>query len=322
MVDSDIETMIYQNMETEKDSDKKTVVYDGLCLSGGGSKGVGLLGALHMLENKGFFCKCKKYGGTSIGAIILLMMACGMDAWTVFGHIYWIENIVDLDSIKIENFTKDFGCLNMYESFGYKIRDAILKSTSWDHVPTLQELFDSSGWDLYISVLKLIPFPEEIPADSNEERFELAYINHRKYPDLDAVKACCMTASIPGIFTRVKYENRYYLDGGPVDNLPFSPLVDSGCKNVLTLRLLDNTKKASKDDFATYFYNIFLMSMREVTSTKLRIYGDKLHYVLLEMNGIGSVDFTMSREKKMDAFCQGRDIMKKLLDENTIKINE
>ena len=60
---------LFQNMDDFESE------YDSICLSGGGSKGIILLGSLYYFYDKKIinFEKIKYYSGTSIGSLICLL---------------------------------------------------------------------------------------------------------------------------------------------------------------------------------------------------------------------------------------------------------
>ena len=83
--------------------------FNSLVLSGGGSKGFAMLGALQYLYDKGYMENIKNFIGTSIGGIISYLLIIGMTP---------VEIIVYLSTHKITDRLKHFNLVAMIDRKG------------------------------------------------------------------------------------------------------------------------------------------------------------------------------------------------------------
>ena len=55
----------------------------------------------------------------------------------------------------------------------------------------------------------------------------LEILHHTTHPDLTLVKALSMSCAIPLLFKPISYENKYYIDGGTVNNYPLNVMIEN-----------------------------------------------------------------------------------------------
>jgi len=176
-----------------------------LVLSGGGIKGIALIGALNALQQLDMLQHIHTYAGTSIGALILFLINIGYTP----DELYEFIKIFDLSKLKSFNmptFLKTYGLDN-----GDKIEKTLLRFMSVKKIPhdiTLQQLYEKTQKTLLITVVNV-----------NERRTE--YFSHNTHPNISVLLAVRMSISIPFIFTPVKFNECFYVDGGCIDNFPY-----------------------------------------------------------------------------------------------------
>jgi len=188
--------------------------YEYLVLSGGGIKGFGLVGAIEILEQLGITPKLKGIAGTSVGSIVAALLAIGYTSKEI------IQIIIDMDVASIfddkpgyicdaVNFVKDWGVCpgNRIMSI---MSDLVHKKTA-DPNYTLSDLKRDKGITLVI-----------VATDVNSEKsvYFHPFNSIKAYSDISIVTAVRISCGIPLCFEPFEYNNRYFVDGGVLDNFP------------------------------------------------------------------------------------------------------
>lgn len=155
----------------------------GIALSGGGAKGIAHIGVLKALEEHGIFPDI--IAGTSAGAIVGALYASGKTATEI---LRFVEKSNVFKIFKFGVPTKGLTDL----SYLSKILSEVI----------VEDSFEALHKKLYIPI-------------SNLSTGKLDVINSGSL--FDVVTASC---SIPFIFTPVKINDYYYVDGGLMNNLP------------------------------------------------------------------------------------------------------
>lgn len=160
----------------------------GLCLSGGGAKGIAHIGVLKALRETGIFPDV--VAGTSAGSVVGALYAAGKTP----------EEMID--------FVRD-GSL-------FKIYKVIMPSDGLTKLTYLKEKlqavipidsFEGLTRPLYVAVTNLITGNVEIKSSG---------------PLFDIVMA---SSSIPLVFSPVEIDGQLYVDGGMLANFPVQPLI-------------------------------------------------------------------------------------------------
>lgn len=214
----------------------------GLCLSGGGIKGVAHVGALKALEEAGI--KFDFLSGTSSGSIVATLYAIGYtpeEIYEIFKNYAKQINYIDLRNvIKIFiNFFKTGNIkidgLNSGEKI-YKLINKFAKQKGIYNInqikmPLIIPAVNIYNEDLYIFYSKT----EKIKnAPSN-----IKYINNINIGT--AVQASC---SYPGIFSPcIKYKDTLLIDGGIIENVPWQETKRIGADKVLSIVFSNKTPK-------------------------------------------------------------------------------
>ncbi len=162
----------------------------GLALSGGGSRCIAQLGAIHYLEEKGV--EISSISGSSGGAIVAGLYARGMRAEEIY---------TTLKEINFKSHLK------------YNIRNGSLH-----HLESAIIYFQRMFGKIDIKDLK-------IPYFCTVVNYENGEVEYKTEGDL----VTCMLASsaLVPFFAPVHYQNKVYVDGGFCDNLPSHPLKGS-----------------------------------------------------------------------------------------------
>jgi NTE family protein len=181
----------------------------GLALGGGAARGLAHIGVLEVLGKEGI--PIDMIAGTSAGAAIGALYAQGKDAGVI----------------------KDLA-LNLSWRRLASLVDLALPKTGFIQGKKIKDLLESViGGDIEFSKLRM-PYAC-VAADimTGEE----VVISHGSV--LEAIRA---SISIPAIFTVVKWEGRYLVDGGLVNPIPVSVLKGMGADFVIAVNVMPDVR--------------------------------------------------------------------------------
>ncbi|MFK7031673.1 patatin-like phospholipase family protein [Flavobacterium oreochromis] len=218
----------------------------GLVLSGGGAKGLAHIGALKEIERAGI--KIDYIGGTSMGAIIGGLYACGYTA-----H--------ELDSI-----------------FSDTDPDAILR----DRIPRdNQTFYEKYNNEVYAVTLPFQKFKISVPKGMSKGLFNFNLISKLTHPyrhisnfsslkipflciatDLETGEEVVLkkgnlplslsaSGAFPSLYSPVQIENRFYIDGGVTNNFPVEEVKKMGADIIIAIDVQDNLKDIDNISGAT-----------------------------------------------------------------------
>ena len=281
--------------------------FDAVILSGGGTKAITQLGVLHFYHELGEYDPehVTDFAGTSAGAIITLLSACGFAPMEIFTEVYSIHNFFKPGSTSASlraNFfeiVKDFGLISIKPAFEL-VENMIIKKLG--KIPTLRELFLERGKRYYATAVNL-------------SKMRLEYFTPERNPNLKATDAAKISSGLPFIFQRTKYRGDYYVDGGLGDNFPIEAINPEG-KRILGVTVTgtdridassDNIDGEAKDmSFMSYCTRIVLFPINTNTYLRSKNLGNNdVTLVAINMDDIPTLQFVIPSEKKMEMFMRG-----------------
>lgn len=227
-----------------QDSIKKPKI--GLVLSGGGAKGLAHIGALKEIEKAGI--KIDYIGGTSMGAIIGGLYACGYTAHELDS----IFNSADSEAIlqdKIPRGNKTFYEKNNDEVYFLtlpfqKLKVSVPKAYSKGlyNYNLISKLTHNYRFTKDFNQLK-IPF---LCVATNVETGEETVFRSGNLP-------VCLAASgaFPSLYSPVKIGEKYYIDGGVTNNFPVEEVKKMGADIIIAVDVQDDLKKIDDINGAT-----------------------------------------------------------------------
>ncbi|AMQ10781.1 putative patatin-like phospholipase [Brazilian marseillevirus] len=188
--------------------------FDALCLSGGGIKGICTLGALEYFSRFVDLSNIKKYIGTSIGAIICLLLVCGYTPREIFDRVMCEKELYK--ALPRLSFFVNFG-LNDTTPLEEKLVELV--SEKLGNVPSLLELYKVTG-------------KEFVSVSANLSLMRIEYIQHTSNPCMSCIEAVLLSCNAPGVFKKRLYNGMVYGDGGIFDNYP-ADFFDDGETKIL-----------------------------------------------------------------------------------------
>lgn len=214
----------------------------GLCLSGGGIKGVAHIGVIKALEEENIKVDC--ISGTSSGSIVAAMYAMGFNS----KEMYNLFKKYGKEITKINWSTISKLILGMVFTRRINI-DGLNKGDK------LAEIINKEASKKKIKLISDIKFPLVIPSvcleDGSLHLFS-SLKNERSYSDkvvyinnIEIGKAVQASCAYPGVFCPVDIYNKKMVDGGIRENTPWKELKEIGAEKIISI-VFEEHKKTKK----------------------------------------------------------------------------
>jgi len=250
-----------------------------LALGGGGARGFAHLGVLQELEEENLVPS--GLAGTSMGAIVAALYACGQD---------------------LQRISKILAALDLSEFFGFP--DSYEKLVEQVARESLAEKLHHRPW-----------WEVNSPRTSRVLAFLRLFTKGKRFEELAlplVVVACDVmsgeeiriregpvyigagaSAALPGLLGPVRWRGRWLIDGGAVNNLP----ADVAAEYADTVVAVDVSAPLSSGISSTLdlFLRVYEITSRALVAARLErlrdILGERLLIVRPELEGIGLLDF-------------------------------
>ena len=215
----------------------------GLCLSGGGVKGVAHIGVIKALEEENIKPDC--ISGTSSGSIVAALYSMGYSPKQMINLFkLYAKDISEIDFFTIVKII--FGLI-----FTGKIYVEGLNNGN-----KLGKLVQEYAEKKNIKLIKDINMPIVIPSvnlcDGSIYLFS-SLTNNRKYSDevkvvnnIEIGKAVQASSSYPGIFCPTNVLGKKLVDGGVRQNTPWKELKEIGADKIISVSFSEDKKAKSK----------------------------------------------------------------------------
>ncbi|NPC93273.1 patatin-like phospholipase family protein [Bacillus sp. WMMC1349] len=268
---------------------------DGV-FSGGGMKGIALVGAYETLEEKGF--RFKRLAGTSAGSIIASFITAGYTSLEIRQIIEELNELELLDQrysfypLKILKWVSIYWRLGLYN--GDKLESWIAEKLKAKGISVFGD-FEKGKLKLIASDItngRMIVLPDDLTKYGlNPDRFSVA-------------RAVRMSCSIPYFFQPVKLKSSagvsVVVDGGVLSNFPIWLFPDKK-RPVLGVTLMPNIKEKPKNVVNNAFelFGALFETMKEAHDARHISSKHERNIIFLPVEEIVSTEFTVSKEKKL-----------------------
>lgn len=215
----------------------------GLCLSGGGIKGVAHIGVIKALEEENI--KIDYISGASSGSIVASMYAMGYNSDDMLKMFRRYAKEISKINYKMV-FKLIFGLI-----FNRKICIEGLNDGN-----KLSEIINNKAIKKNIKLISDIKVPLVIPSvnlyDGSIYLFS-SVKNNRKYSDniivvnnIEVGKAVQASCSYPGIFCPTNFRDKKLVDGGVRENLPWKELKNMGADKIISVAFEEEKRPKKK----------------------------------------------------------------------------
>jgi len=257
-----------------------------LVISGGGPSGFITYGAAKLLSKEQFWSidDIKTIYGCSIGAYMGVILSLKYD-WNTLDDYFikrpW-EKIIELSPSTLVESYLNKGIIG--ESFIKASIEPLLTAKNLEINITMKELYEYNNIEIHIYATNINSY--------NLSKIDISYKTH---PDIELVKALCMTTAYPFAFQPVMYEGDYYIDGGMLNNYPLDDCIkDTECKHdeILSFKniwIIQKDYKIEENSNIFDYLFVLLRKMQRYVDTEPRQINDVKYTVrclLEDLNGI------------------------------------
>ena len=179
-----------------------------LILSGGGTGGIGMLGALHYLHEHGHFQQIRHWIGASVGAMISVLLVAGYTPMLVYQILEGLQFEKFVETINGDSVLGFFDTMGISEpSVIMRLYDVMMKKKNYDQNVTLAEFQARTETNFTIS-------------GYNVTRGKTVAFNAQSHPRMPLRLAVRISISVPLLFRPIVFENELYIDGAVADHVP------------------------------------------------------------------------------------------------------
>jgi NTE family protein len=306
---------LFSQNSYSQDTIKKPKI--GLVLSGGGAKGFAHIGVLKVLEESGI--KIDYIGGTSMGAVIGGLYACGYNATeldSIFKDTKFDELLQDFVPRNNKTFYEKhndemYAVALPFDNFKLSVPKGISKGIY--NYNLISRLTHNMRYIRDFTKLK-IPF---LCAATNVETGKEKIFREGELP-----MVLLASSAFPSLFAPVEIDGSLYIDGGIANNYPVEEVRKMGADIIIGVDVQDDLKKIDELNGATgVLVQIANYPMIEKMKGKV---GQTDIYIRPNIKGYGVVSFEKGKEiiqRGVDAAMQHIEEFKKLATTN-YKIND
>lgn len=282
-----------------------------LVISGGGIKGIAIVGALDMFfqENPSGYDKIVGFAGSSIGGVLCFLLNLGFKIEELY------EIMMHLDFTKY----RDLKFFDLFEKLGLdsgeKMMQLIQVITRHSHLEnwdmndkiehlTFAELWQKTGKELVITGSEL-------------KHSRAVYFNYRETPDMRILDALRITISFPFIFQPIRGEDEHkgeiFVDGALFSPYPIEYFIRQGVAKdkIIGIYLHNDNEIADIGNFEEYLRSIFRGVQVWYERFFMRNY--EKNTVVISIHEHHSMDFNMDDAKKKLLYEKGKESMRKFL---------
>lgn len=237
IIDVKINNILNKSLNEELNEDKNII--KNIVFSGGSSKGVAQLGALHYLYENGLLNNVKKVSGTSVGAMNALLFCIGYKP----KNIYKMLKILDMKKAMKPDIYKFVDKLGMEDGNRMMIIiRRLLRTKKLSEDITFIDLYKITGYDLIIT-------------GSCVSNKKIYYFNKDSYPKMKVIESIRISISIPIFFIPHKFKHKLFVDGGCIDNYPIHIFNDE-LENTIGIYVSTERKKSKINSIESYMANL------------------------------------------------------------------
>jgi len=249
--------------------------YEAICLPGGGTKAISLLGLLYEYHTRGLLSGIRTWSVCSVGSFIAVLLLCGLSPLQLLSFYPKIDISPSMDLLS--TLITKAGIVRI-QKYTQKFCAAVEKAIQIKN-PTLKQFYEKTGKTIYIEAV-------------NVTKAEVVYFNHIEHPDVPLFSAVWASAAIPGMFIPIKINGDSFIDGGFYSVVPLDPIIN--------LKTLCFTFKPTEEDMLAFLKIHSTIVKKEAIKRheQLTLVECKCNFTLL--------DFNKTSTQLLDEFSFGR----------------
>jgi NTE family protein len=276
-------------------------MYTHLVISGGGIKGIAIIGTLKVLYDHKLLDKLEAYIGSSVGGLICLLLNIGY-TYSELEDIMFNINFSEYRNINISAIFQNWG-LDNGDSI-VKLIIAIIKQKNISANITFKELYEKTGKLLVLTGSELI-------------KNEAKYYNHINTPNMSVLDAIRVTISYPIIFNPVRNNvDEILIDGALFAPYPMDYFKDIDAKIGIIIHSRHNMNGIV--DGEDYLINIIKCLTERYEKFHLKDYMNET--IVLDIKDVHSMNFELTKDDKESMYQIGIDTAQKFLSNRKIDL--
>lgn len=327
--------VLQHTKEFTNNSCTKQVVAEGACgtinvmkqicdvvMEGGGVKGIGIVGALQVLDEAGY--SFRRVAGTSAGAIAGSLVAAGMP-------VAKLENLLgtlDYRQFKDEGIIDSIGILGkslsvIFERGVYEgdfLRNWLAEQLEGLGVRTFADLKVTDGWAAKLppeQQYKLVVVTADITR-GRMVRLPWDYTNFGLDPDkqlvADAVRA---SMSIPFFYEPVRMGESFLVDGGMLSNFPIGLFDSTPEEPTFGIKLSARAEALESTHDTKMPYDFALALIETMLNAHDMIHLDDIctqrRTMFVDTSGVKATNFDITEAEQKRLFANGQEAARKFL---------
>jgi len=271
-------------------------MYNCLIFEGGGVRGIAYIGAIQRLDELNVLKHVKKFGGSSAGSQVAALLAAGYSS----GELKEVLLTTPLDEFK----DGSCGCcrdvFRFFTRYGYykgdfmrEYFDTLMERKLGKKHATFRDLFDRTGHHLRIT-------------GTCVTTRSLDVFDHIASPNMPVSTAMHISSCIPLFFKPVIYDNKTYVDGGCLRNLPTNLFdCDGEIDQCLVFDVTSDSKgvEGPVKGFRNFCFG--LMNTVHSAANKVEVRQDKFEIVAINTGDVSAFDFELTKEEESELIKEG-----------------
>lgn len=261
-----------------------------LVIGGGGLNGFAALGLCAYLYEHEILKNPDIYCGTSIGAMIITLLAMEFKPIEIYKLLYKVnfKNIVVPDYDKFLFESEHYGLSSIINII--KIIEICFEKKNYSKNITFKEFYEKTKKKIIIS-------------GTNVNKYRAEYFSVDTYPDKKIIDALHISASVPAIVEPFKIKNiennaktEFWVDGGLMDNYPIQ-LFNNRLEDVVGIYMIEKFKEeAIITGFDSYMMALLKCFWKGSNFYKLEIYKDQTIFINCDLEQ--NIYFEINQEDK------------------------
>lgn len=273
------------------------MLFDTLALSGGGIKGIQMLGALQYAYDRNIINSVIHYIGTSVGGIICYLLIIGYKPKEIISNKLLTKLLGKIRSFDMVSLINGEGVISFSEIQQIIEMFTLEKAGKFF---TMKELEEKYNKKLYLCTYNMSLAKE-------------CLISAETHPTMPVITALRMSSNLPLIFDRFKYQNDYYIDGGLTNMFPVDYGLKIGSKKIFGINMLSDEKTLydkPEDGLLSYIARIIETSRRSLTLKNIEKSDNGINFITTMSCNYNLLKMDIPMKEKLDVFSEGYQIVK------------
>lgn len=268
-----------------------------LVLSGGGLRGIAILGALKVLHDNKLLHNITSIAATSAGALVAAMYCVGYS----IDEICKLHMKLDFAKLIVPDPTNILGSYSLDNGERMEfVLTKLIESKGLNKNITLKEVYNIRKINLTVTATCL-----------NDS--QVYYHSHITTPDMPILLCLRMSSAVPIIFKPIVYKNRTFVDGALIDNYPIQVFKDDMARTLGIYVKSEYKYKPAIDNLESYAYSILECAMAGQAYTYEQAYKDcTLVIELPQISMLSNID----NKIKKQLFTIGCEATKEFINNN------